>query len=313
MSQTISQLLVCCALYAGLGCQTLPEKQLLPVLSTDKAPRLTLRMVAGSSSRVVSHSDRGSQVAFSDERPDTERRYYPGLSQPRHWPDAISMLPMEAFDPGLEEQIQAGISERCRRESPAIQIQLTSFQFAFDQREETRGVFLADSANWQVERERADRERDQHGEEAREDEDEQKEFWRELDRETGRHRDDTSWKGLAGELAGEFLGFVLVAAGKVLLIETPRALWHAGEEELRTTAAEQQTPESITRDKKSGLNCQIEAVMTRQGSGRPQQVLITVCRHVPRIHDVPLQAQIAQLVEESIDEFCERVVMAPDE
>ena len=313
MSQTISQLLVCCALCAGVGCQTIPQQQRLPVLSADQAPRLSLRMVSASSTHVVSLSDRGSQVDFSDERPDTERRYYPGLSQPRHWQDAISMLPMEAFDPGLEEQIRAGISERCRRELPAMQIQLTSFQFAFDQREETRGVFLAEGANWQAEREQAERERDQQGEEAREDEDEQQEWRRGLDQEKSGNDDDKSWKGLAGDLAGKLLGFVLFNAGKALLIETPRSLWRAGEEELRTTAADQQTPESITREKKSGLNCQIEAVMTRLGNGRPEQVLITVHRHVLRNHDVPLPAQIAQVVEESIDEFCDRVVTTPDE
>jgi len=66
--------------------------------------------------------------------------------------------------------------------------------------------------------------------------------------------------------------------------------------ELRTTAANQQTPESITREKKPGLNCRIEAVMTRMENRRPQPVLITFCRHVPRNHDVRLPAQIAQLV-----------------
>jgi hypothetical protein len=98
----------------------------------------------------VSLSDRRSPVDVSDERPSSERQYYPGLSHAHHWQDAISMLPMEAFDPGIEEQIRAGVLERRFHESPAIQITLTSFQFALDERDETRGVFLADVANFEA-------------------------------------------------------------------------------------------------------------------------------------------------------------------
>gem|GEM_PF-1878329 len=316
MSLTISPLLVCCALAAAAGCQTLPQKQLLPVLSTDKAPQIPLRMVSASSNHVVSLSDRLWHIDFSDERPDSERRYYPGLSHPLHWQDAISMLPMEAFDPGIEEQIRVGISERGVQESSSIRITLTSFQFTLDEREETRGVFLAAVANSLLDQERKDRERAEREEKADQRDKEQEEQWKKLNDGKSLNSDSTppsSLKQLPGELFGELFGFMIFTSAKVWLIDTPVSHWHARKEKLQSTPAKQQTPESITREKRSGLNCQIEATITRTGNERHTSESITVIRHMPRNDDMPLQAQIADVVEESIDEFCDRVAMMPEE
>jgi hypothetical protein len=229
----------------------------------------------------VSLSDRLSPVEFTDERPSSERQYYPGLSQPHHWQDAISMLPMEAFDPGVEEQTRAGITERSLRKLPQIQITLTSFQFVLDERDETRGIFLANVAHFQAKQEKKDRERDERQDEP-----------------------PTSLEELPGEL--------LVAGGKALLIDAPVLHWRARELELQSTPAKQQTPALITEEKKCGLNCQIKAVITYPGNESRQPGHITVIRHIPRVQDLPLQAQIATLVEESIDEFCERVLTTTD-
>lgn len=221
------------------------------------------------------------------------------------------MLPLEAFTPGIEEQIQAGLSARCPGELAAIQIQLKSFQFALDEREETRGVFLAHGANRQAERDHTNRRRDQRAEKNQKDDDERQKLVKSLHNKGQRNNEDpsdehTSWSEFVGEAIGQALFYVVGTTAKVLLIEAPRSHWDAREARRQTTPAAQQTPELITREKQSGLNCRIEALITCSGNAPQQPLLITVCRNVPRNRDVVLQVQIAQLVEDSIDEFCDR-------
>lgn len=121
------------------GCATWKDRQKLPVLPPTEAPLIVMNAV--STSRVIPVSSSGPlpQVEVLDHRPRPERYYYPGSLEPRRWPDGMSMVPMEAFDPTIEDQIRCHcLACVSRSDLAAVSIEVTSFQVVFDQRQKLK-------------------------------------------------------------------------------------------------------------------------------------------------------------------------------
>lgn len=70
------------------------------------------------------------------------------------------MIPMEAFDPLIEDQIRSRcIDDFVETDIASVSIELTSFQFVFDQRLKLKGESAEYIENWLAQKENEDEER----------------------------------------------------------------------------------------------------------------------------------------------------------
>ena len=90
-------------------------------------------------------------VAVVDARPAAERVYYPGLNEPRHWRDAVTMLPAESFDPSIVDQLTSKLEAQLPPDV-SVHVELTSCFVVFDER-------LLQSADQSMRREGLENER----------------------------------------------------------------------------------------------------------------------------------------------------------
>ncbi len=282
------------------GCQSRPSLRKLPILAPATAPIMPLQRVF-----LASHTSTSLRVEFEDQRPGPERYYYPGLSEPHHWRDAVSMVPMEAFDPAIEDFIRGRFDSGGvvpQRDIQEIRIQLTSFQVVYDQRKDTEGVFLARHSNWQAGKDREDIERQERDDQRR----------AEAEEERRKKRDDAIRYGdgnsYSESLSGSLLAPVVGAIAQGLFIELPRWAMRREKTYILTEPTEQQTPTFITDGKVEGLNFQISATITTLDSdGRKSRFPVEVVQHRSVDGGKLLQPQVTQLVEESMKEFCDRI------
>ena len=212
----------CCGVML-IGCRSAGIPPAVAALPPTSAPEISLRLA--SSSKVV-----GFAVTIDDQRPDFERQYYPGTCEPRRWRDAMSFVPMESFVPSIEEQLRHRVAAAVKSISPGTDratMTLTSFQFAFDQREDIQGEYQAKYVNWADDKEREDDER-----QARRDERTDRRLRDRLD------RDESLGSSVGGEL--------FMAAFTSLFIDLPRSLARKYESQKRTAAEAQTLPTEIT-------------------------------------------------------------------
>ncbi len=270
----------CCVIML-MGCRSVGTPPAVVGLPATSAPEIPLRLA--SSSRVV-----GCDITFDDQRPDYERRYYPGTCEPRRWHDAMSFVPMESFVPSIEDQLRQRVAaavESIASETDHATITLTSFQFAFDQREDIQGEYQAKYVNWADAKEREDDER-QARRDAQADE---------------RWDDFLNSDESPGSVVG---GEILMASFTSLFIDLPRSLARKQETQKRTAAESQTLPTEITDGKQTGLNCQIHATVIFAGSmGAEVERTIRIHRHAPLAADGSLTDQAAAFIEAALEEF----------
>ena len=267
-----------------IGCQSVGIPPAVVALPATSAPEIPLRLA--SSSKVV-----GFDVTIDDQRPDYERQYYPGTCEPRRWHDAMSFVPMESFAPSIEDQFRqraAAAFESVSPDADHATMTLTSFQFVFDQREDIQGEYQAKYVNWAAVKEREDDER-----QARRDA-QLDERWDE------RLESDEPFKSLGPSVAGE----IFMASMTTLFIDLPRSVARKSAIQKRTLAEAQTLPTEITDGKQTGLNCQIQAVVSFAGShGADVQRIIRINRHAPLRADGSFEEQTADFIEAALDEF----------
>jgi hypothetical protein len=162
---------------------------------------------------------------------------------------------------------------------------LTSFQFAFDQREDIQGEYQAKYVNWAAVKEREDDER-QARRDAKADE-----RWNDLV-----ESDESPGPSVAGE--------VFMASLTLLFIDLPRDLARKQATQKRTRAEAQTLPTEITDGKQTGLNCQIHAtVIFADRQGAEVERTIRIHRHAPLAADGSLKDQTAVFIEAALEEF----------
>jgi len=246
------------------------------VLPAKHAPLIPLRLVSTTSAQAR------SLITIEDRRPDSERQYYPGSTDPRQWRDAITMVPMDAFEPSIEDQLRERLKEldfADKGNASGLYIEITSFQFVYDKREDVEGEFVALRNNWKQGYEKSDEEREE------------------------------SAVFLPLPASDASLGEELMSqAGRAVFVDLPRAVRRTRKARREYTAENQTTPESITLAKQTGLNCQLHGVVTiTNDSGVQNQFPVNVLLHSPPSDVEPVRDQAASIVEAAINEFCEQI------
>ena len=281
----------CCGVML-IGCRSAGIPPAVAALPPTSAPEISLRLA--SSSKVV-----GFAVTIDDQRPDFERQYYPGTCEPRRWRDAMSFVPMESFVPSIEEQLRHRVAAAVKSISPGTDratMTLTSFQFAFDQREDIQGEYQAKYVNWAAVKEREDDERQARRDERQSSRDAQGDD-RLIDPPD---KNETLGDAVFGEIIGEIIGAMFTS----LFIDMPRSKWRAHETRKRTLVEAQTLPTEITDSKQTGLNCQIHATVIFAGrQGAEVQRIIHINRHAPLTANGSLKDQIAAFIEAALEEF----------
>ena len=301
-----------CCVVMLMGCRSVGTPPAVVGLPATSAPEIPLRLA--SSSSVV-----GCDITFDDQRPDYERRYYPGTCEPRRWHDAMSFVPMESFVPSIEDQLRQRVAaavESIASETDHATMTLTSFQFAFDQREDIQGEYLAEYANWAAVKDREDEERQASREATASEQQARREEEREMEQLKCREAradkrmhdqsncDKSAKSGLFNEIFGEIFGEIFFESLRSLLIDIPRSLSRDYGTRKRTLVEAQTLPTEIADGKQTGLNCQIHATVIFAGrKGAEVERTIRIHRHAPLAADGSLKDQTAAFIEAALEEF----------
>ena len=280
------------------GCAGWSQRQKLPVLPPTEAPRIVMNSVSPSRVIPVGRLSAPPKIEIVDNRPGLERHYYPGSLHPRRWQDGMSMVPMEAFDPPIEDQIRS----RCIRDFEetdidSVSIELISFQFVFDQRLKLKGESEEYVGNWLAQKENEDEERSERRSIADKRSDELEREQRDLKRSLGMENDEPSFtEGLFSDLA---TGVV-----RGLAIDKPRKVAQSAHARQLRRPLPVETPQFISEGKREGLNCQLKAVVTvSHADGRIQQLNAETALHAPLDESLDVQAQVGDLVAKTIRDF----------
>ncbi len=302
MSQVMrSQMMLIVAFAASVsGCATWKDRQKLPVLPPTEAPLIVMNAV--STSRVIPVSSAGPlpQVEVLDHRPGPERYYYPGSLEPRRWPDGMSMVPMEAFDPTIEDQIRAHcLASLTRSDLSAVSIEVTSFQLVFDQRQLLKEESEFYRRSWLARKEKENEERDEQTRQSDEQREQREKEMRDLERSLGKDVDEPSF---LDELASD------TATGlfRYIVFDMHRQIGESLQARNLRKPLPSETPHFIANGKQEGLNCQITAdVHLTLSSGEEQTRPVSIVVHQPVEDESDLPSQIANVVDSAIRRFCE--------
>lgn len=280
------------------GCATWSKQQKLPMLPPTEAPVIVMNAVSSSKIIPVSSSSPSPKIEILDHRPDTERYYYPGSLQPRRWQDGMSMVPMEAFDPAISEQIQA----HCLRtldgkDVTAVSIEITSFQFVFDQRLKLKDESSDYARNWFDRKEKEDEERQERRRIADEQSRQREREQRDLKRNLGMEVEDPS-------IVSDLLSSATTGAFRWLIFDAPRRSAASAHFRKLQKPLPAETPAFISLGKQEGLNCQLTASVTvTRADGQTQQLHPEMILHAPHDESLDLQTQIGDLVTITLSDF----------
>ncbi len=285
------------------GCAAWSKRHKLPVLPPTEAPRIIMNSISSTQIIPVSSSSQAPTIEILDHRPGPERYYYPGSLQPRRWQDGLSMVPMEAFDPSIEDQIRA----RCVRKLDgtgitSVSIELTSFQFVFDQRLKLKGESSDYIRNWLAQKDDEHEERKERRRLADERSEQMERQQRDLKRNLGMDVDEPSFAdGLFSDAA--------TGAFRWMVLDTPRKSAESAEARQLRKPLPAETPHFISNGKREGLNCQLKAVVTvTYADGQTQELNAETALHAPFDASQDLQTQIGDLVTRTVDDFSSSIM-----
>lgn len=258
--------------------------------SADQAP--TFELLPGPKSVISTVSDRAApNVTFVDSRPDVERLYFPGNDDAHHWRDAITVLPMESFQPDLKEMLQKCLVENLSdvEKYDAVSCEMTSFQVALDERGRGEEDLLYGYKEWddsRVKREAAERKQQQQEEKAR----------RERSR-LGHEDEDKS-------MADAVIGIIFLAA----VVEPVKKKFTRDTKSEKLTSYPQSIPVALSEGHRHGWNCRIAMrVKVVSADAESYETPLSVVIHRPKEVAVPVKAQIQRVVNDAIEELGEQV------
>lgn len=255
----------------------------LTALPVAKAPQIELRREAASTISTVSHQLE-PKVEFVDVRADEERFYYPGETDPHRWRDAMTILPMESFQSDLEvalrEQVVNVVGEAHGFKS--IEIRVSSFHVALDERDRGEEQLLYEFREWDDERE---------AEATR--------------KEELRRRSDECEDSDDGLFDALFRALVVAPIQKDIVRRQKYE---------RTKVAPQTIPEVLTQDKHSGWNCRLTADVLLLGTDdQSVWIPINVTSLEPKDDAVSVERQIERTVTAVVEKFGIRLNEAIEE
>ncbi len=285
-----------------VGCSLLPKPQKLPVLPPGEAPLIVMNKVSSSPVVLVGHTAASPTIEIVDHRPGPERYYYPGSLEYRRWQDGMSLVPMEAFDPSIEEQLRASLTRKyAGTEIRSISIELTSFQFVFDQRLELKNEASANVNNWVSHKEKQEEEREEKRRIADERAEEHERHQREVQRSLGMEVDEPT---ILGSLASD----AATGAFRWMFFDGPRQLRETAFLHRLQKPLPAETPHFILNGKREGFNCQLIAVVNvSYEDGTPRELMAESKLHANVDKSQEIQLQIGSLVAKTIEDFTDSI------
>ena len=270
-----------------------PERLTVVPMAAADAPRVHLPLEPKSPISTVS-SRTTPVVSVVDSRPEIEKLYYPGQTDPHHWRDAVTILPMESFQPELaellEQQLTTILQDASQYESLVCEV--TSFQVALDERERSESDLLYRFKTWdddRVERDAAEERERQRDDEFR------------SERVRCGHEDEEKSVGDA------VAGFVFNA----LVVHPIKSEMTSAERDRKTTVQPQMIPVSLTEGKQSGWNCQMSVILRgRKTDGNQFEVPMQVESHQPKDDSFTVESQMQGVVLAVVREFGQKAAAA---
>lgn len=285
-----------------VGCSLMPKPQKLPVLPPDEAPLIVMNKVSSPPVVQVGHMASSPTIEIVDNRPGPERYYYPGSLEYRRWQDGMSLVPMEAFDPPIEEQLRASLLKKyAGTDIRSISIELTSFQFVFDQRLELKNESRANVNNWLSHKEKQQEEREEKRRIADERAEEHEKQQRELKRSLGMEVEEPT---ILGSLASD----AATGAFRWMFLDGPRKLSETAFLRRLQKPLPAETPHFILNGKREGLNCQVIAVVNlTYEDGTTHELKADSRLHANVDKSQEIQLQIGTLVAGTIEDFTDSI------
>ena len=291
-------LLVCTEL---TGC-TLGQRRKPPVVpvaySAEEAPKFDLAFADEPTISLVSNH-LAPPIRFVDARSDIEKRYYPGETDPQRSRDALTILPMESFQPGIEQAIRRSLlkslDDALMYES--IEVKVMAFQMALDERERAAEELLYDYKNWDDDREVREQQ-----------ELERKRLREQQERETRQLQKRLGLRNMGDDDDDDFGDAVATGLFNMTVVEPLKKRRLRKERAARFTVAPQTLPMSLTQDKQPGWNCRIELeLLLHSDDGSMQTISVRVRQHADKDLVTPVTEQMPSLILSSLNEIEEQI------
>ncbi len=257
--------------------------------SADEAPKVDLVVEGAPIISTVSNRLEPT-VIFSDDRPPLEKQFYPGETNPNRWRDAVTILPLESFQPGFEKTARKAIldslQDALRYETVSIHIQ--SFHVALDERDRGEEELLYDYKNWdddRQEKERLDAERKAQIERS---EREIKRTQRELGLPTSAHNQGND---------DSFGDKVIKGIWNATVVTPIKKRNQKIERDRQLAVAPQTLPTELTDNKRSGWNCQLQLEVSLKPKDKPARtVSMTATSYAKKTDSTSVESQMQQVV-----------------
>ena len=270
MKYKVKRTAACLLLLMMTGCTwpgTAARQPVVTALPVDEAPRFQL-FESRPAVSTVSHQLE-PRVELIDERSDEEKRYYPGETHSAHSADAITVLPMESFEPHLEKMLSEAtvrsLDDALAYQS--IRIHVTSLHAALDERERAEKDHLIAAGR--------------------------------LDDEAAKELDDSEgfWKQDGDGQVARFMFWHAV-------VEPLKTRAARKKRKKKLTLASQTIPVSLTEGKKSGWNGCLQATVRLQAtSGGVREIPVSVHATAPRTDHETVDQQVRGVLESMVAEF----------
>jgi len=271
-----------------------PSVPRLTALPAEEAPAVTLPSATQPVvSTVSAHHE--PDVIFIDGRPDYEKRYYPGETDPHRWRDAVTVLPMESFQPGLNELLKSELLNRLDLPSKyrTLRCTVTSFQVALDERLRGEEDLLYDFKQWDDDRERSEEESLQRKLRQEQQEREAKAMRRQFgfpDASGTRDDDDDIGDQI---MKGLFNAAIVKPIKKQILRQKTKE---------QLAAAPQTLPPELTDEKYPGWNCCIDLVLeVTATNGKVETHALTANVHRRKDSKQPVEQQMQTIVQQAVE------------
>lgn len=263
-------------------------------LPADEAPRFDLSIDGKPAISTVSHRIE-PDIQIEDARAAIEKSYYPGQTDPHHWRDALTVIPMEAFQPAFDKQLRKAVVDSL--DDPlkygAIKVRVVSCFATLDTRRETELQLQYNFQQWDEDQDQQDR---------RLDEQERKQA--KAEREARRVRKSIGIPSVDGSQDDEFGSAVGRLLWKAAIVTPVRALSRRRQQSRQLQALPQTLPSEFTSESTEGWNCNIELEATFVDSGSKQTTVSVLARkHLEEDPSVSAKDQCQAIVLSTVDEI----------
>ena len=232
-------------------------------------------------------------VTFVDERSATEKQFYPGETDPHRCRDAVTILPLESFQPDFEKTVRRAILDNLHDalQYDSITIRIKSFHVALDERERGEEELLYDFKQWDDERE------EQEQLDA-----ERKARLEQSERELKATQKSLGLANPSNDHDESFGSKVVKGVFDATIVQPIKKRKAKRDRLAQLQVFPQSLPHSLTDDKKSGWNCHARIeVSFSKGEADVKTVPITATCHATKDDASPVESQMQSIVMQTVE------------